>query len=86
MKSIRTLLVSVLALAAPTCAVLTPEQIVSDLNTLTTKSTLLQTIVLSINYISASLVLNGQGPYPVRKPATRVFIIPATRYLEQWDL
>jgi hypothetical protein len=73
MVSLRTIAVSAMALTAPLAQALTAQQIVTNINALTTKSQALQGPALSITVVNGPLVAIGLGPIPVRtssKPRT----------------
>ncbi|KZM21325.1 uncharacterized protein EKO05_0008897 [Ascochyta rabiei] len=64
MVSFRKLFVSAAALAVPVSAFLTPAQIVSTINVITTKSQALQVPAQSITLLNAPLIVVGLGPLP----------------------
>jgi hypothetical protein len=64
MVSFRNLFTAAVALSAPVAAVLTPAQIVSNIQMLTTKSQALQAPAQSITIINGPLIIIGQGPFP----------------------
>jgi len=65
MVSLRALAVSAITFAVPLVSALTAQEIVSNVNALTTKSQALQAPAQSINIINGPLILIGQGPFPV---------------------
>ena len=58
------LITSVVALAIPALAALTPAQIVSNIEMITQKSMALQAPANTITLVNAPLLLIGQGPLP----------------------
>jgi len=62
MVSIRAL---ALSLVVPLVSALTAQQIVQNIQTLTTKSQALQAPAQSISIVNGPLILIGQGPFPV---------------------
>jgi hypothetical protein len=64
MVSFRNLFTAAVALSAPVAAVLTPAQIVSNIQMLTSKSQALQAPAQSITIINGPLIVIGQGPFP----------------------
>lgn len=58
--------VAALGLSNIVAAVLTPAQIVANINIITQKSQALQTPANRVTLISGPLLVIGQGPFPVR--------------------
>jgi hypothetical protein len=64
MVSLRALAVSAVAFTAPLVSALTADQIVSNIQSLTTKSQALQAPAQSITILNGPLIVIGQGPFP----------------------
>lgn len=69
MVSLRSLVAGVALIAAPVMAALTPGQLADGIKILTTKSQALQAPAQSITLLNAPLIVIGQGPFPVCRPA-----------------
>ncbi|KAH7071891.1 hypothetical protein BKA63DRAFT_59355 [Paraphoma chrysanthemicola] len=83
MVSFTTILTSALALAAPIVAQSTPAQIISTLNTLTSKTQALQPIANTISAVNGVLLVIGQGPYPPIIQGLQEIITIATAEINQ---
>jgi hypothetical protein len=64
MVSFRNLFTAVVALSAPIAAQVTPAQVVSNIQMLTSKSQALQGPAQSISIINGPLIVIGLGPFP----------------------
>jgi hypothetical protein len=64
---------------------LTTEQIVANLNTLTTKSQDLQAPAESITAVNGPLIVVGQGPFPVSDPISLLQVTNKTSGLLTYD-
>lgn len=65
MVSLRFLTASAISAAAPLVLALTAQEIVGNINELTTLSQALQAPAQSITVLNGPLILIGQGPFPV---------------------
>jgi len=65
MVSLRFLTASAISVAAPLVLALTAQEIVGNINELTTLSQALQAPAQSITILNGPLILIGQGPFPV---------------------
>jgi len=65
MVSLRVLALSAISIGLPLVSALTAQEIVSNINALTTKSQNLQAPAQSINIINGPLIVVGLGPFPV---------------------
>jgi len=83
MVSLRSLVAGVALIAAPVMAALTPAQLVDGINMLTSKSQALQAPANSITIINAPLIIIGQGPFPVCRPAFHRLGVSTTNLSQQ---
>lgn len=80
MVSIRNI-VAAIALASPVIALITPAQVVLNIQLITQKSQALQGPAQNINIFNGPLIVIGQGPFPVGAPSSFHTLSNSTDYV-----